>query len=129
MPETPAEAYARGAAAGEISTRLDAHDNQLAAISKVLTKLAEVEARLTLAVQELAGEAKASRETALALAEGVEKERSSAAAALLKEKDRAADTIRMEKDQSDRTWTPFTRFIAALVAAVSIAGLYIQSRP
>jgi len=140
MPETHDETFNRGQAAGKRDARLDGHDDELEHIDTSLHSLAELVrqmgvdltkhiSELTLNVQALALNAKASADTALALAEGVEKERSSAAAALLKEKDRAADTIRMEKDKSDKTWTPFARFIAGLAAAVAIVGLYIQSRP
>ena len=138
MPET--EAYKRGEAAGEAAARLDSHDDQLEHIDTALHALTEQVRTmgsdltkhinsLMLDVQKLALQAKSSADTAIALAEGVEKERSSAAAALLKEKDRAADTIRQEKDKSDKTWTPFARFIAGLAAVVAIVGLYIQSRP
>lgn len=132
--------FKRGQASGKRDARLDAHDEQFDRIDSALLTLIEQGTNvnthlneLTLRMQELALNAKASADTALVLAEGVEKERSNAASALLKEKDRAADTIRQEKQETERIaalsaklWTPFTRFIAALASGVSIMGLIIQ---
>lgn len=146
MPENPQEAFDRGQAAGKRDARLDGHDDQLDGITVALGSLSDqvrdMGADLTkhitdlmLQVQELALNAKSSAKTALALAEGIEKERASAAAALVKEKDKAAENIRQEKDKSEKKWTPISRFLAALagvvgvvVVVVAIAGLYIQSR-
>jgi len=135
MPENGQEAFDRGAAAGRRDARLDGHDTQLNAIGGALsslsdqmrdmsTGLTEHITGLTLKVQELALNAKSSAEATISLAEGVEKERSNAAAAILK-----------EKDKDEKTWTPLTRFLAILaggvgvtVLIVAIAALYIQSR-
>jgi len=84
------------------------------------TRMGKSEDRVTnleTTTQRLELNAKSSAESAIVLAEGVEKERESAAAAILKEKD---------KDLS--RWTPFTRFIAALALSVSIMAVYIQYR-
>ena len=133
MPENPQEAFDRGAAAGRRDARLDGHDEQLKSVTTALGSLSdqmramgdgltEHITGLTLKVQELALNAKSSAEATISLAEGVEKERSNAAAAILK-----------EKDKDEKTWTPLTRFLAILaggvgvtVLVVAIVGLYLS---
>jgi len=139
MTEATQEAFDRGHAAGKRDARLDGHDDQLDNLDTALSSLSDqVRALgsdlttsingLMLQVQKLALNAKSSAETAIALAEGVEKERSNAAAAILKEKNE-------EKDKEEKFWTPITRFVAMFVGGATVVGvivaavgLYIQSR-
>ena len=123
MVSTPEE-YERGLQAGRQDARLDNHDKQLDGIRDALGSLSD-DVRvmafdfrklindLRLGVQELALNAKASADTAVTLAEGVEKERTSAALAIKKEKDD-------EKTKVDSLWSPWSR--VALIATV-IAGI------
>ena len=124
MPETPTEAFDRGKVAGGVSVRLDDHDDQLAAIGKVLTKLTEVDARLTLAVQGLADEAKASRETAIALATALKDAKETAEGTARTEANKAATAAREAKTKDALGWSPVARVFAAVAALAIAFNLY-----
>jgi len=97
-------------------------------VTNLSGRMDKVEVRaseLEVLTQRLDLDAQSRDKTAIALAIGVEKERSNAAEAILK-----------EKNKDEKTWTPFTRFFAGLAAFVAvamlivgIAALWIQSRP
>ena len=103
--ETIRDAFNRGYESGKVNTRLDGHDAQLASMTSTLSKVVDVEARLTLAVETLAQDAKAEREKAVALAFA------------LKE----ADETRRNKDSS--TWLTPSRVITVVVAVVGVAAV------
>jgi hypothetical protein len=101
------EAFNRGYESGKVNTRLDGHDAQLTTMTSTLTKVVDVEAQLTLAVQALGRDASARDEKAIALA--------------LALKD--AEVERRNKDSA--TWSPFARTITALAALTGIGVLIL----
>lgn len=117
------EEYERGLQTGKQDARLDNHDRQFIGIQTALDSLSKevrtlsvdfrkLISELSLAVQALALNAKASADTAITLAEGVEKERTSAALAIKKEKDD-------EQNKRETIWTPWSR-VALLVTAGAV---------
>ena len=117
---TPSEDYTLGLQAGKRDARLDGHDRQFIGLQSSLENLgSDVRALnndfrkligdLSLGVQALGLNAKSSADTAITLAEGVEKERLSNALAIKKEKDD-------EKSKDDRTWSPWPK--VALLASL-----------
>ena len=124
MTESLAEAYDRGMVAGKIAIRLDHHDVQLVAMNDVLAKVVNVEADLTLAVQELAGEAKASRETAVALATALKDAKETAEGTARNESLKAAATERESAARAALGWSPVTRVFAIVAALAIVFNLY-----
>jgi hypothetical protein len=108
VPETTQQAFTRGYESGRVNTRLDGHDAQLKEMTNTLTKVVDIEAQLTLAVQALGKEALARDDKALALALALEE----------------ADETRRNKDTE--TWTPKAKLIAVGVFLVGVASLWIQ---
>ena len=118
--------YERGLRIGEQAARLDNHDKQFDGIQDALGSLSDdvrdmgIDFRklfsdLGLSVQALALNAKASADTAVALAEGVEKERVSNAAAILKEKTKDSEEIAVK-------WSPWPKVAMASTVSFGLVG-------
>jgi len=110
MPETTQEAFKRGYESGTVNTRLDGHDAQLKEMTSTMSKVVDVEAQLTLAVQSLSLAAKAGEEKALALAVAL--------------KDQAEERRNKETD----TWSSpkAGKLLAVAVFLVAVVAVWIQ---
>ena len=129
MTESSTEAFDRGVVAGKISIRLDHHDAQLVSINSVLAKVVDVESNLTLAVQELAGEAKASRETAVALATALKDAKETAEGTARAETSKAAITEREAATKAALGWSPITKLFAILAGVLIAVNIYQALNP
>jgi len=129
MPESSTEAFERGVVAGKVSIRLDHHDAQLVSINSVLAKVVDVESNLTLAVQELAGEAKASRETAVALATALKDAKETAEGTARAETNKAAITERENATKAALGWSPITKLFAILAGVLIAVNIYQALNP
>jgi hypothetical protein len=112
-PETTAEAYDRGVAAGEILARLAGHDVHFATINGSMARVADEMHQLVLQVQRLGDAADADRSTV------------KTTAVALKDADDA------RRDQSATRWSPMARVIAvvgAVGAAVSTIAYLLATR-
>jgi ABC-type transporter Mla subunit MlaD len=105
MPETPSEAFERGAKAGEIQARLAGHDTHFASINGSLGQIVGELRSLNLAVQHLSDQASANAATVITTA------------AALKDAEDA------RRDQSVQTWTPWARTLALLGGLVAIMAI------
>jgi len=121
-----AEEYERGLQAGKQDARLDNHDKQFDGIQDALGALSndvrgmsvdfrKLISTLMLDVQKLALNAQGSADTAVTLAEGVEKERISNALAIRKEKDD-------EKTKVETGWSPWPKVALAATLAFGLVG-------
>lgn len=99
--------FDRGHAAGEINERLASHDRHFAKINGSLEDIARELGKMTLAVQRLGDQADANAKTVITTA------------AALKD---AEDARRAKTEQS---WSPVQKFLAVLVAAVAVVGLFL----
>ena len=100
------EAYDRGHLAGKIDARLANHDQHFAVINGSLEKVAVALAAQTLAIQQLADQAKADAVTRVATATALK------------------DAEDVRRDKSDQSWTPVQRIIALVAAAASVLSIY-----
>jgi hypothetical protein len=106
MSETESE-FDRGHTAGGIAERLDSHDRHFTAINGSLEKIAANLGLQTLALQRLADQNVSRDATVITTA------------AALKDAEEA------RRDKSTQSWTPVSKALALLGAAVTVAGLII----
>lgn len=105
MPETPQEAYDRGAIAGQIAAKLAEHDEHLDRINGSMEKVASELHHVNLALQRLSDQFDASARTAVTTA------------AALKE----ADEVR--RASTEQRWSPIQKLLAVLAGAVGVVGV------
>lgn len=129
MVDDRTDAYERGVVAGKISVRLDHHDEQLVVMGATLAKVVTVEADLTLAVQELAGEAKASRETAQALALALKDARETAKGVADADEAKVNAAQKVAADKAALGYSPITKLYAFAAFVFGLIAVYVLLKP
>jgi hypothetical protein len=107
VPETTDDAYERGHLAGEIAARLAGHDRHFAAINGSLEKIAQNQAAQTLAIQQLADQAKADAVTRVATATALK------------------DAEEARRAANDQHWSPFAKTFAVIATLTALVGATI----
>jgi len=106
VTEPAQNAYERGHLAGEIAARLAGHDRHFAAINGSLERIAATLTAQTLAIQQLADQAKADAVTRVATATALK------------------DAEDARRDKGEQTWSPYSKVFAAIAALAAATVIY-----
>jgi len=107
MPESPKEAYDRGVDAGMVTAKLAEHEGHLERINGSIGHFAEEIHGLTLAVQGLRDDARATAATTITTAEALEK----------------AESAR--RDKAESAWSPVAKRLVVVGAIVGILAVVV----